>query len=389
FGIKLSQTTETNGKLPKINKERKQKHPVVLPDNISVHTEEGSITYHCQICSRSFKTKANVKYHFSCKTGIKLFNCELYHQRAHAGLRTFECKICRKDFVHFGHLTRHVVLVHGDTRPYKYQCQMCPKAFQSKQGLKAHLICHKTERPFTCQQCIKKFKSRGALKSHTRINHGEQIFKCNECGKGFGAKETLNMHLIVHFTARPYVCNECQFAFKRKKELDSHAAVHTALFLTGERNYKCEICKYSFARKATLQRHQKSCKQVVKVMKTKAAAAVVGKVNLNEQPTKVVKVITEKAGPETGRSKTGEIGQTLQQAPLTTCMLSSYDKPEGLQNHYPRCGCWVCSQQRLSRLYEQYTHFISDQRTRGFARLVIPFPVPVPVPMNLESATSN
>ncbi|ODM90679.1 putative zinc finger protein [Orchesella cincta] len=344
-------------------KESKKLSTVVLPDHITVYSGEEHTIYHCNICGRSFKTKGNFKYHISCKTGIKLINCDvcgkgfnsrdhfIYHLRVHAGFRPFRT----------GDLKRHVNLTHMDIESYTFKCQLCPKTFSTNQGLKAHLICHSSERPFACGQCNKRFKTRGSLKRHLN-KRGERKFKCNECDKGFTTKNNLKTHMVVHCFERPYVCNQCQLTFKHKKDLARHGTIHK-----DERNYKCEMCKRGFLRKDNLKRHQVVCQRKMNHIRGETAAATVinyskasqikeisdmrkshceisrsshstgiqlpnDLVGLTEQPAEVVKVVTKRAVTNTGMSNAGESRQVLPQAPFTTSMLSSYGDREGSQN---------------------------------------------------------
>ncbi|ODM91010.1 putative zinc finger protein [Orchesella cincta] len=427
----MSKSIDLNEKFPTTmeNDKRKQKLSIVLPDHITVYSEAENAIYHCNICGRSFKTKANFKYHISCKTGIKLINCDvcgkgfnsrghyIYHLRVHAGFRPFRCELCNKDFLRTGDLKRHVTLTHGDIESYTFKCQLCPKTFSTNQGLKAHLICHSNERPFVCGQCNKRFKTRGSLQRHLN-KRGERKFKCNECDKGFTTKNNLKTHMVVHCIDRPYACNQCQLTFKHKKDLARHGTIHK-----DERNYKCEMCGREFLRKDNFKRHQVICQRKVNVMMGETAAATVinyskaseikeisdmrkshceiGRsshstgiqlpndlVGLTVQPAELVKVVAKRAVTNTGMSNAGESRQVMPQAPLTASMLSSY----GDREDSPRCGCLVCSthfSRLYSRLYEANSHLISSQRTRGYAIRFVPFPIPVLVPVVYESRRKN
>eukprot|EP00911_Craspedida_sp_UC1_P001057 UC1_evm1s795 len=58
------------------------------------------------------------------------------------------------------------MLTHTGQKPHV--CPHCPKAFTTKDNLKAHVRSHTGERPYSCSACGKTFVTRHALTSHAR-----------------------------------------------------------------------------------------------------------------------------------------------------------------------------------------------------------------------------
>lgn len=77
----------------------------------------------------------------------------------------------------------------------KYKCDLCEKAFTSRDILKKHIRSHTAERPFLCSFCGKGFSSTYALKVHTRQHTNETPFTCDHCPAAFKQKCSLITHL--------------------------------------------------------------------------------------------------------------------------------------------------------------------------------------------------
>jgi len=73
----------------------------------------------------------------------------------------------------------------------------CDKTFTKIAHLKAHIRCHKNERPFVCdwQGCRKTFVRPDELKRHAWIHTKEDRFKCC-CGKGYSRADHFRAHMV-------------------------------------------------------------------------------------------------------------------------------------------------------------------------------------------------
>lgn len=89
----------------------------------------------------------------------------------------------------------HVANVHVNLRPFK--CPDCPKAFPSKNNLRAHMHVHdKKEGGFQCSNCNYLGSSYLALRKHNYASHmGRNYpYECHVCGIQFREAYKLSRH---------------------------------------------------------------------------------------------------------------------------------------------------------------------------------------------------
>ncbi|XP_059487668.1 zinc finger protein 684-like [Neocloeon triangulifer] len=240
------------------DKKKRGKKAEPLPGHIKV--QEGvKKSYSCDVCKRSFSSRANVHYHISCGSTEKPFECMQcgkgfisithykIHIRSHSGKRPFVCVYCRKDFAQKGKLRRHMML-HTGERPYC--CELCGKGFRDHNALTKHSSVHTDERAFSCTKCEKKFKEISNLKKHMVVHTKDRPYMCDICGKSFGFVNTLAHHKLIHTRRRDHVCRLCDKAFRLKRDLGRHMAVHSE-----KKQFKCPVCEISVRRKDNLERH--------------------------------------------------------------------------------------------------------------------------------------
>ena len=105
--------------------------------------------YICDICGKSYKSKANLKCHhydvhmkkeknFKCHCG-KVFptNARLKkHENVHK-TKLFSCNLCNLSFTRKSDLMRHNVTVH--LKPYIYSCAFCSKKYNRVDNLYHHV----------------------------------------------------------------------------------------------------------------------------------------------------------------------------------------------------------------------------------------------------------
>ena len=78
------------------------------------------------------------------------------------------------------------------------QCNYCDYKAYKKYRLRAHMMKHTGERPYSCSYCPYRSSDRTALKNHIRRHTGEKPFVCPYCDYSAARKFTLQNHLLTH-----------------------------------------------------------------------------------------------------------------------------------------------------------------------------------------------
>lgn len=138
----------------------------------------------CQTCGKGFDTKRKLALHQS------------FHDRKHAGERS-------------------------------YKCSHCEKNFYGNWWLQRHLRTHTEERPYKCTHCEKAFKDSWSLRRHMRTHHDETSFKCIYCPKTFSSAHRQRIHICTHTGDYPYKCTQCPSSYTHPGSLKRHMRVHT------------------------------------------------------------------------------------------------------------------------------------------------------------------
>ncbi|XP_022109457.1 zinc finger protein 502-like [Acanthaster planci] len=116
--------------------------------------------YKCDICSKPFRSRSEIKV----------------HMRTHTNERPFQCGICHKVFKLLTHLKDHM-LIHTGERPFT--CNVCNSAFRRDSALRRHLLrMHSKDKRHVCKVCSKAYASpvdmRRHQKSHLKDHSGLQ-----------------------------------------------------------------------------------------------------------------------------------------------------------------------------------------------------------------------
>ncbi|EFA13125.1 gastrula zinc finger protein XlCGF57.1 [Tribolium castaneum] len=266
----------------------KQRHLRI--HNVTTSTTEKPPT--CDICSRTFYSRANLERHVKIHMGDKSYVCEFCgrsytrednfkgHLRLHTGEKPYVCEYCGKSFKNKANLNIHRLRRHNNQ---SYVCEFCSKSFREEKLLNLHKQnIHSEEKPFACTHCTERYNTMLALTNHLETHgiqcenslidtmcpicnkvfftkailkthllyHGDKQFSCTFCTKKFCTENQLTVHTRIHTGEKPYVCKPCNKSFNTMVSLKYHMYLHT-----GEKPHKCTFCDKAFVQSHHLKRH--------------------------------------------------------------------------------------------------------------------------------------
>lgn len=99
------------------------------------------------------------------------------HYRSHAGIKPYECRICRAVFTRRHSLKYHMLIHQNQTR---FTCADCGKKFRHPSHFREHRRRHTGEAPFGCDDCGQRFKTRNTYKRHLKTRHGKVLTTTGE-----------------------------------------------------------------------------------------------------------------------------------------------------------------------------------------------------------------
>lgn len=93
-----------------------------------------------------------------------------------------QCRICDppRSFTAPTTLVSHY-RSHAGIKPY--ECRICRSVFTRRHSLKYHMLIHQNQTRFTCADCGKKFRHPSHFREHRRRHTGEAPFGCDDCGQ--------------------------------------------------------------------------------------------------------------------------------------------------------------------------------------------------------------
>ena len=206
-------------------------------DNIPIYNIP---SFPCQLCSKVFKRKFDLKRHFSLHTGEK----------------SYPCKFCVEVFSNGSQLSKHRAELHPEEK--EWTCSACSETFENKQKLSFHMKkSHSINKPdsFQYEICIVDFKSQEELNEHDQFVHKRKDkITCLFCGKSFTYPSDLKRHERKHTGFRPYICSICSKSYSSANQLSKHVEIHKQRS-AGEKWFKCNSCVKAFLSNIDLRRH--------------------------------------------------------------------------------------------------------------------------------------
>ena len=243
------------------NCDKAYSRPCLLEQHLRSHADERPFVCTALGCGKAFLRDSHLKTHMLshsiekplyCSYCGKGFNTNQHlnrHERTHVPSIKCTYEGCTAAFRRNSQLRKHVAECH--TFRKQFACPSCPKEFDVKSRLDAHLEkCHQgsanvTPAPpivvsnniYHCgsEGCVEKFETWTDLQNHIKYTHKRH--GCNLCGRVFPSIESLEIHGKEHelehstLLAQEWHCREPQCenlvpCFHEKNELISHYQQH-------------------------------------------------------------------------------------------------------------------------------------------------------------------
>ena len=157
-------TTKPKGKAKFIGTSKEEREmALAFMDRIKKKGNPAGNNLECRICNppRSFTAPTTLVSHY----------------RSHAGIKPYECRICRAVFTRRHSLKYHMLIHQNQTR---FTCADCGKKFRHPSHFREHRRRHTGEAPFGCDDCGQRFKTRNTYKRHLKTRHGKVLTTTGE-----------------------------------------------------------------------------------------------------------------------------------------------------------------------------------------------------------------
>ena len=127
---------------------------------------------------------------------------------------TLQCPDCPKQFP-----MTSVLKYHREKDHQKYNtkiCTVCGKEIRSNK-MKTHLLSHSAVKRLQCDKCEYRCNQPKVMERHMYTHSDDPMagrnYICEICTKAFFTKQELNQHILIHGGIKPYKCKLCNGAF--------------------------------------------------------------------------------------------------------------------------------------------------------------------------------
>ena len=137
-------------------------------------------------------------------------------------------------------------------------CTICQRVCSSTQALKTHIRGqHMSDPALQCSQCDFTAGDKYGLRVHIATHQPASKFQCDQCPRSYNTKGHLKQHQMEH-QGRFGPCPHCWATFAQKSGLVKHAPrCPKQEGGVPDKEHSCEICGRKYGRKGELSRHMK------------------------------------------------------------------------------------------------------------------------------------
>ncbi|XP_059618621.1 oocyte zinc finger protein XlCOF6-like [Phlebotomus argentipes] len=175
-----------------------------LQSHMTIHMpDEMRLIFPCPYCEKKFSQKICVEGHITaCHDRDNAFICEEcgkscntkgalgQHMETHIKEYNFQCQICSKKFKTRLQVKRHEVCHSAEV----FLCGECGLKLKSKKTLRMHKLVHLDVKKFKCNYCGNEFKRSKTLKNHLLLHSGLRPYECQFCDKTFTFGSSFRVH---------------------------------------------------------------------------------------------------------------------------------------------------------------------------------------------------
>ena len=248
-------------------------------------------TYRCNVCNKSFVKETSLRSHMTHHSrnsfksnvpqSIPLPKCSPKSPRLQAGKHSFKCDICARTFIskaslksHKSHHSRFGSKLLTSSKPLEpRQVSFTSPVPGSKANVSEESNLNtkqkadiNVQQSCECEVCHKSFQSVRSLSQHKRVHAAmNTALICSFCGKRFSSKFTLLRHKQCQHD-RPYKCQRCGERFRTdlgrlRHLMYKHGTAETSKTKVkgGQFRIRCLHCDKRFMTRNGRYKHMRKC----------------------------------------------------------------------------------------------------------------------------------